>query len=128
MKIVKISKETNYAYIFMFLFTAWWIYMVGDSSDYWVLLIFPFFYLLTILYVSYYIHKKRKSKYSFESYTIPKYSFNGFDKTKDNFAIMIPTKPFKPIRKWYQIFKNKTKQPSFQITDNQDGTKTWQLK
>lgn len=129
MRIVKISKETNYAYVFMMLFTTWWIYQVGEPNDYWLLLVFPLFYLLTILIVSYLIHKKRKFKYSYHSYTIPSYNFEGFDKIKDNYALLMPTGvTYKPKRKWYQIFKKKKHIPSFHITDNPDGSKTWELK
>lgn len=73
--------------------------------------------------------KKSKFGYSYHSFTIPKYNFEGFDKNKDNFAMIIPKQVTKrPKRKWYQIFKKKQNPPAFHITDNPDGTKTWELK
>lgn len=71
--------------------------------------------------------KKNKFSYSYHSYTIPQYNFEGFDKTKDNLALMMPTKAHKPIRKWYQLFKKKGKPLNVKWTDNSDGSKTWEI-
>lgn len=111
MKIVKISKETKIGYVAATLIL--FMYAIVTGANLWILLLMPLSYIKLVLIVSYMMHRKRKKfGYSCHSFTIPKYTFEGFDATKDNFALIMPTGVHKyPKRKWYHIFHKKRKIP-----------------
>jgi len=124
MKLIKPSKEINIAYILITLL----IICVRDitGASYWLLILPPISYLKMWIIVSYFVHRKRRLKYSFKSFTIPKYNFEGFDNTKVNFSLMMPTKAYKHKRKWYQLFRKNNPMPKFKYTNNEDGSKSWE--